>query len=83
MSDPTETARCAELARINEHPATREELVERYGADNVWDTSELSRDFTVHGFLAPYCVVTRKRDGVKGSLVFQHHPRFYFGFQPA
>ena len=83
MSDPTETARRAELARINANPATREELVERYGADNVWDPSELARDFTVHGLMAPYCVVTRKRDGVKGSLVFQHHPRLYFAFQPA
>lgn len=83
MSDPTEAARRAELARINEHPATREELEARYGADNVWDPSELAREFSVHGFMAPYCVVTRKKDGVKGSLAFQHHPRFYFDFQPA
>jgi hypothetical protein len=36
----------------------------------------------VIGFLAPFVVVRRKIDGVKGSLEFQHHPRFYFGFSP-
>ncbi len=31
--------------------------------------------------LAPYVVVRRKSDGQKGSLEFQHHPRYYFRFQ--
>jgi hypothetical protein len=26
-------------------------------------------------------VVRRKSDGVKGSLEFQHNPRFYFNFK--
>jgi len=47
----------------------------------VWDTDELSRDFTVTGFLAPFVGVTRKSDGVRGTLTFQHHPRFYWGFK--
>ena len=29
----------------------------------------------------PFVVVRRKADGVKGSLMFQNSPRFYFGFQ--
>jgi hypothetical protein len=33
------------------------------------------------GFAAPYVVVRRKSDGVKGSLEFTHHPRVYFNFQ--
>ena len=45
----------------------------------VWDTSELSRDFEVVGFAAPLVVVRRKSDGVRGSLMFQATPRFYFG----
>jgi hypothetical protein len=27
-------------------------------------------------------VVRRRSDGVKGSLYFQHNPRFYYGFEP-
>jgi len=57
---------------------TREELIEIYG--QVWDTKELQQDFNVIGFMAPYVVVIRKSDKKKGSLVFQHYPRFYFGF---
>jgi hypothetical protein len=30
--------------------------------------------------MAPFVVVRRKADGVKGSLMFQHMPRFYYGF---
>ena len=36
--------------------------------------------FAVEGFLAPYVVVRRKSDGVRGTLTFQHSPRFYFDF---
>ena len=34
------------------------------------------------GFMAPYVVVRRKSDGQRGSLMFQHDPRFYFSFDP-
>jgi len=79
MADETEDFRRAEVARINSEAAEREALETRYGA--VWDTSQLQEDFSVEGFCAPYVVVRRKADGVKGSLEFQHHPRFYFNFQ--
>lgn len=46
-----------------------------------WDTDELQRDFTVQSFLAPFVFVTRKADGVKGTLQFDHHPRRYYGWQ--
>ncbi len=49
----------------------------------IWDTNELQKDFNVESFLAPYVVVVRKHDGVKGSLLFQHSPRFYWGFERA
>ena len=45
-----------------------------------WNTNELQRDFVVHGFMAPFVIVTRKADGVKGTLEFTHNPRWYFGF---
>lgn len=48
-----------------------------------WTTEELTRDFEVLGFMAPYVVVRRKVDGVKGSLMFRHSPRVYFDWTPA
>jgi hypothetical protein len=80
MSDPTEPARRQRLAEINAEPGSRAALEAQHG--QVWDTSQLARDFIVIGFSAPLVVVQRKSDGLKGSLEFQHRPRFYFGFQP-
>jgi len=79
MTDPTEDARRALVADINRQPAERAALVERYG--QVWDTSELTNDFEVLEFAAPFVVVKRKTDNKIGSLMFQHHPRYYFAFQ--
>jgi hypothetical protein len=83
MSDPTELprrARIAELASEVAEPDPRAALEARYG--KVYDTAEMSAEFDVLGFMAPYVVVTRKSDGVKGSLEFSHRPRFYFNFVP-
>lgn len=46
-----------------------------------WDTHSLQEDFEVIGFLAPYVVVIRKSDGVRGTLQFDHHPRVYYNWQ--
>lgn len=81
MTDPTESVRRAMVAEINAEAASRAALEAAHG--QVWDTSELQQDFTVHGFMAPFVVATRKSDGVKGSLMFQHSPRFYFGWREA
>ena len=78
MHDPTETIRRERLAEINAMPGSREPLEARHG--KVWDTNELSSEFVVEGFLAPFVVVRRKSDGQRGSLEFQHEPRFYFKF---
>lgn len=80
MSDETEPLRRQRLAEINAEPGSREALEAQYG--QVWTTQELSNDFEVIGFMAPLVVVRRKADGVKGSLEFQHNPRFYFNFAP-
>ena len=79
-ADPTETARRQMVAEFNHEPGSREHLEARHG--QVWSTDELSRDFEVIGFMAPLIVVRRKSDGQKGSLTFQHTPRFYFDFEP-
>ena len=82
--DDTEEIRHEQLVAINaavESPdamAERKRLESRYG--KVWDTTQLSEEFEVVGFMAPYVVARRKSDGRKGSLQFQHSPRFYFNF---
>lgn len=80
MSDPTETIRRQRLVEINIEPGSREALEATYG--QVWTTDELSEEFEAIGFMAPLIVVRRRSDGVKGSLEFQHSPRFYFNWQP-
>ena len=77
--DKTETIRKLEVALINLVPGSREDLETKF--PQVWGTGEMERDFTVLGFMAPYMVVVRKEDGKKGSLQFQHRPRFYFNFK--
>ena len=76
MSDATEPYRRQRISEINAQPGTREALEAEHG--QVWNTEELSQDFEPIGFMAPYIVVRRKSDGKKGSLEFQHQPRFYF-----
>ena len=80
MTDPTEDIRRQMLAEINAVPGSREYLEHKHG--QVWDTGQVSEDFEVLGFMAPIVVVRRRSDGVKDSLMFQHSPRFYFGFEP-
>lgn len=79
MIDETETHRRQRLREINAEPANRVQLMERYGA--VYDTAELAEAFEVIGFMAPYVLVRRKSDGAKGSLTFQHSPRYYYAFE--
>jgi hypothetical protein len=52
---------------------------------DTWTTEELTRDFTVEGFAAPFVVVRRKADGQRGSLQFTGgggEPRVYHSFVP-
>jgi len=79
MIDPTETIRRQRLAEINLVPGSREALEAQHG--QVWTTDELRQEFEVIGFMAPLVAVRRRSDGRKGSLEFQHNPRFYFNFQ--
>jgi hypothetical protein len=78
MNDPTENTRRKLVAEINAEPGSREALEAEHG--QAWDTDELTRDFEVLGFMAPFVVARRRADGSKGSLMFQHMPRFYYGF---
>jgi hypothetical protein len=75
MTDPTENLR-------REMLATGQPARDLAQADQRWTTDEVRELFEVHSFLAPFCFVTRKSDGVKGVLEFTHSPRFYFNFIP-
>jgi hypothetical protein len=46
-----------------------------------WTTEELREEFEVEGFLSPFVSVTRKSDGVRGTLEFTHSPRLYFNWR--
>jgi hypothetical protein len=81
MEDSTEQFRREEQARLNAQATLRAELEKQYG--QVWDTTQLQQDFEVVGFMAPFVEVKRKSDGKRGSLTFQHSPRFYFDFVEA
>jgi hypothetical protein len=80
MTDETEPIRRKRLAEINAEPGSREALEAQYG--KVWTTDELAEEFQVIGFMAPLCVVKRRSDGMKGSVEFQHQPRYFFNFEP-
>jgi hypothetical protein len=73
MNDPTENLRRHMIETGQPHRDLEQ-------AKQVWTPTDLSRDFTVHGFLAPFVIVTRKADGVKGIMEFVHSPRVYFDF---
>lgn len=79
MPDETESIRREMVAEINFAPGSRVDLEAKHG--QVWDTSQLSNDFEVLGFAAPLVVVRRREDRVRGSLMFQHQPRFHFCFE--
>jgi hypothetical protein len=88
MYDETEGVRREMVREVNtavesnDEAAERARLTESYG-DQVWNTQELGEAFEVLSFAAPLCIVRRKSDGRKGSVMFQHSPRFYFQFQEA
>lgn len=65
-ADPTEQARKERINEINADSLEREALEDKYG--QVWNTEEMTKDFSVSGFMAPYVVVHRKADGKRGTL---------------
>jgi hypothetical protein len=74
-TDTTETVRRAMIESGQPH----KDLAQ---AKERWTTDELARDFDVLGFAAPFVIVRRRSDGVKGSLEFTHSPRVYFNWRP-
>jgi hypothetical protein len=79
QADDTESYRRARQAQLNAEAGGRQLLEDLHG--QVWSTDEVRAEFEVIGFAAPFVVVRRRIDNAKGSLEFQHSPRFYFGWQ--
>lgn len=85
MADHTEAIRRVLVGAINseveshEEDSERERLEAKWG--QVWNTKEVQEDFEVLGFLAPFVLVREKATGKKGTMMFQHRPRFYFNFE--
>ena len=77
--DASEEIRRHEVARLNRRKAEREQLEQVYG--QVWDTDELTEQFEVLGFRAPYVVVRNLDTREEGNLKFQHDPRYYFSWR--
>lgn len=73
MTDETENLR-------REMLATGQPQRDLEQAEKRWTTDELREEFEVLGFMAPFVVVRRLADNVKGSMEFTHNPRFYFNF---
>lgn len=81
MADQTEGIRRVMSSVINSELTERKELETQYG--QVWDSDEVTSDFEIEGFMAPFVVAIRRSDGVKGTLMFQHSPRYYFEWTEA
>jgi hypothetical protein len=75
MTDATEGTRRAMLAAGQ--PAA--DLAA--GQGRTWTTQQLTADFEVQGYMAPFVVVRRRSDGAVGSLEFTHNPRIYFSWR--
>lgn len=65
---------------IKDYGRTPEEIEKI--TDEKLTTAEVQEKYIVHSFSAPFVVVTRKSDGVSGTLEFGHSPRVYFNFIP-
>ncbi|GAF80404.1 unnamed protein product [marine sediment metagenome] len=79
MNDPTESIRRDMVYDINSYPSERELLEKEHG--KVYSTSEVCKLFEITGFMTPFVVVRRLSDDVKGTLMFQDMPRYYFNFK--
>lgn len=75
MNDTTEAAR----REMIETGQPQQDLAAETG--KTWTTAEMTAEFEVLGFMAPFVTVRRKSDGALGSLEFTHSPRVYFGWR--
>jgi len=78
MSDPSESARREMVQAEQSHNDLAQA---RINGERQWTTAEMTAEFEVMGFSAPFVVVRRRSDGKVGSLEFTPSPRVYFGWK--
>lgn len=76
MSDPTEGIRRQMVGQMD---VALEAAIDR--GETPMTTEAMRRAYEVVGFLAPFVMVNRKSDGARGTLMFTHNPRWYFGWE--
>lgn len=76
--DTTMAQAAQRRALLPEMPAECLAAIER--GELVYSTVTMTELFEVIGFAAPFVVVRRRLDGAKGTLMFTHSPRYYFGW---
>lgn len=85
--DGTEPFRRHAINIINSEVESQDKDSERTRLEalhgKVYSTDELSTEFVVESFMAPYIVCTNKQTKERGTMEFQDRPRFYFNFRPA
>lgn len=61
------------------------DIYQQIGGSNglCWTTDELTEEFEVTSFMAPYCFAIRRKTGEKGSFTFLHMPRIYYNWRIA
>jgi hypothetical protein len=69
-------------AQYGNMPADAARAVLQRMHEHVWDDAELHEIFDVGDVNPPFANVTRKSDGVRGSVAFIDSPRLYFAFHP-
>jgi len=85
--DKTEQFRRHAVNVINSEVESQDEdservrLEKKYG--KVYNTKEVTAEFKIQGFMAPYVACVNRHTKEEGVLEFQDYPRFYFNFRSA
>jgi len=77
MSDPTESIRRQLVGQMD---VALEAAIER--GEIPLTTERFKEEYEALGFAAPFVAVKRRSDGKRGTLMFTHHPRWYWGWEP-
>ncbi len=56
-------------------PQVHQQIVD---AGECWTTDEVTAEFEILGFMAPFCTAKRRSTGERGTLAFVHRPRLYY-----
>lgn len=79
LTEETAEERAKLEAEVNATPCTLEELQRKYG--QVWTVEQVEAQFEIEAFCPPLACATRRADGVRGTLVYQHCPRYYWSWE--